>query len=370
GAPVEQTVEDIPNLWLEVVQANAVADSGQPARVRVHRDGDLAQGITINLNLGGTAKQGVHIGEMPDSVTIAAGEASTDLQINARAEGLTDSAKIAVLSLQTRAEYQLGNPHEAVVYVAMSNDVAQGIGFDRWLQTSTDGAITNLADLIRIAPETARDYLRAYAFGLASVDELKTHHIDLRLVDGRPELTAAGSFEAADVRWGVQASGDLGDWSDTSNTFVEVANADGLKLVGEPLAPDEQQKFYRINLSLDPGQLAGTQIVALTGATKFGISGDATWSTDQATGGLQSSGGTPGAINRIIAEVAADAVVDFTMELLAGGGDSLIFYIDGVMVAETEDESVSVQEQLSGSEAHLLMWEFRSGQALIAPSAQ
>ncbi|MFT5042725.1 MAG: hypothetical protein ACI8TX_003718, partial [Hyphomicrobiaceae bacterium] len=42
GAPVEQTVEDIPNLWLEVVQANAVADSGQPARVRVHRDGDLA----------------------------------------------------------------------------------------------------------------------------------------------------------------------------------------------------------------------------------------------------------------------------------------------------------------------------------------
>ena len=374
GSPVEQTVGDNPMVWLEILQANAVSESAQPALVRVLRDGDFSESVVINLKLSGSAEEGVHIAEVADHVTIPAGQAYSEIAIEALAEGLTDGPKMVVLQLSPDEEFQLGNPHEAVLYVATSADAVNGIGFDRWLQTSTDGAIGNLADLARIDPARAGDYLRAYAFGLDSVNELKTHRIDLRIVDGRPEITAAGSFSAADVSWGVQASGDLNQWANAGESFVEVPSASGLKLLGEPLDPDDGQKFYKINLTLDPGQLAGSRITALTGASKFGISGDATWSAGSVTGDLKSFGGVIGATNRIIAEVDASTSINFEMEIdgAEGPGDVLVFYVDGIKVAETDGPAVTVEQDLEGSGVHLLMWEFKrgSGNAVIRNVAQ
>lgn len=372
GTSVERTVGDAPLVWLEILQANAISETNQPARVRVLRDGDVSKPLVLDIILGGTAEEGVHI-SVPSSLEIPAGQEFAELQIAALADGLADGPRIAVLRLAPGDGYLLGNPHEAVLYAATSADTASGIGFDRWLQASTDGAITNLTDLVRIAPQEAGSFLRAYAFGLGSVEQLRAHHIDLNIVDGRPEITAPGSFAAADVRWGVQASGDLNEWADAGDSFVEVPSSSGLKLVGEPLPPGTQQKFYRINLMLDPGQLAGSSIAALTGATKFGISGDATWSAEPATGDLQSSGGSQGTSSRIIAEVSASTVIDFEMEIVAaseGTGGALAFYLDGIKVAETDGAAVTVQHQIDGSGAHLLMWEFTrgSGDAVIRRS--
>jgi hypothetical protein len=370
GSAVEQTVGDNPMVWLEILQANAVSDRTQPALVRVRRDGDLSESVVIDLKLSGSAEEGVHIAEVPNQVTIPAGQAYSQIEIEALAEGLTNDPKMVVLQLTSNEAFQLGNPHEAILYVATSAETANDIGFDRWLQTSTDGAIGNLADLARIDPARAGDYLQAYAFGLDSVNELKTHRIDLRIVDGRPEITAEGSFSAAEVRWGVQASGDLNQWANAGESFVEVPNAGGLKLLGDPLTPGEGQKFYKINLTLDSGQLAGSSITALTRASKFGITGDASWSAETVTGDLKSSGGLGGAINRIIAEVDASTSINFEMEIDGAGegpGDALVFYIDGIKVAETDGPVVTVEQDLEGSGVHLLMWEFKrgSGDAVI-----
>ncbi len=368
GEPAEQIIEDIPNVWLEVAQANAVTDVSQPARVMIHRNGQAAQGLSVDLEFGGTAQEGVHFGELPGSITIPAGQTSVEMQIVARAEGVANGPKVVLLVLASRDRYQLGNPHEAVLYAAATTAEANGAGFNRWLTASSGGEISSLAELLDHDPESLGRHIRAYALGSESGQDIGSSQIALRIVDGRPEILAPGIANVADIRWGLQVSAKFDQWTDAGDTFVEVPDATGLKLVGPPVAAGEKQNYYRINLTLDPGQLTGPRITALTDATRFGISGSASWKPDPASGELRASGGVAGQTNRIIAEVSGPATVGFEMEVGGGGADdSLVFYIDGVRIAETDGESVRVQEELTGSGPHLLMWEFKqgTGQAVI-----
>ena len=52
GLPAERTITDEAIVILEVTEANAVSGSAQPARVRVHRDGDLCRGFGGGLRAG------------------------------------------------------------------------------------------------------------------------------------------------------------------------------------------------------------------------------------------------------------------------------------------------------------------------------
>ncbi len=362
GAAVLRTISDKPKVWLEVVESNAVSDSAQPATMRIHRDGSLSQSLTVDLTLGGTAKVGVHILAVPGSLTIPAGQSSAQVQITALAAGLANSPKVILFKLAPREIYQLGDPREAVLYAAATIGEANGAGFDRWLQASTHGAMTTLADLSRSPRETVDRYLQAYAFGLGSVDELGNQRVDFRIFNGRPEISAKGSHKAADVRWGVESAASLGQWNDASGKFAEAADPAGLKLVGDPLNPGETSRFYRLSMNLDPGVLASSSIAALTNATRTGISGNAIWKTDQTNGDLISSGSNSGEISRILAEVGGSEKLDFEMKIAGGGAaDSLVFYIDGVKQSETGGASVRFQKDLTGINPHLLVWEFKRG---------
>ncbi|MCX6875771.1 MAG: type I secretion C-terminal target domain-containing protein [Verrucomicrobia bacterium] len=368
GSPVSQTISDNPLVWLEVMQANAVASPAQSARVMLHRNGSLAQSLVVDLQLGGTAVNGVHIQQVPGSVTILAGQSSREIQIAARAAGLTAGPKVLLLQLAARDRYLLGNPHEAVLYAGNTALETSGTGFDRWLQTSTHGAITNFANLVATAPAKVDDYLQAYALGLGSVNALGDHAITLQIVNGRPEISAPGTFQAADLRRGLQSSSTLHDWTDVGTTFTEVPGPGGLRFVGQPLDPGVASRFYRLSLTLDPGQLVGSGIAALTGATQYGISGNASWTTDHTTNSLVNAGGAVGATNRLIAKVTGPTMLDFEMEVVGGdAGDLLVFYVNGVRNAATAGESVRVQASLSTPGETLLMWEFThgSGQAVI-----
>ena len=373
GAPVAQTISDNPLVWLEITQANAVASPAQPARVVVRRNGSTTQSLAVDFQLGGTAANGVQINTIPTSITILAGQSSREMQISARAAGLTGGPKVLLVRLASRDRYLLGDPHEAVLYVGNTASETSGAGFDRWLAASTNGAINRRADLEKISPGRVGDYLQAYAFSLGSVDDLGKRGVNLRIVGGRPELTAPGQFKAADLRWGVQASDSLGQWGDTASSFVRQSDPNGLKLLGQPLASSETSKFYRLNLSVDPGQLAGSSIAATTGSKEYGMSGNANWNTDPASGALMSSGGTSGETNRMISKVSGAAVIDFEMEVVGGNwDDSLSFFIDGVKQSETSGDAVRFQKTLTGSGKHLLMWEFTrgAGKAVIRNLAQ
>ena len=372
GTPVAQTVSDNPLVWLEVTQPNAIAAPAQPARVVVRRNGSTTQSLVVDFQLGGTAVNGVHIQSVPSSVTLTAGQTSREIQFAARAAGLTAGPKVLLVQLASRDRYLLGNPHEGLVYVGNTAAETNGAGFDRWLQAASQGVMSSLAELKKMAPARMNEYLQAYAFGLASVAELGKHGVTFRIVGGRPELSVPGQFKAADLRWNVQSSTGLEQWAAASG-FSQVPDGAGLKLLGQPLASDEPGKFYRLSMSLDPGQLAGSSIAAMTSATAYGISGSATWHTDQATGNLIGSGGNAGDTSRLIANLSGPQAVDFEMAIDGGDwNDALVFYIDGVRQAGTVGDKVRFTKTWSTPGQHLLMWEFTrgSGNAVIRNLAQ
>jgi hypothetical protein len=121
-------------------------------------------------------------------------------------------------------------------------------------------------------------------------------------------------------------------------------------------------------MTLDPGQLAGDTIKAITGSADYGIGGNGNWNADPATGHLTSSGGGAGETNRIIANISGPAAVDFEMEITgANGDDALVLYIDGIPQATTHGGAVRFQQALDDGESRLYMWEFTrgSGKAVI-----
>lgn len=360
GAPVDSAVLDNPLVWLETAQPNAVSSTAQPARLVVHRDGPLTDSLTLGIHLGGTAVEGVQFQSLPDSVTLTAGEESAEIQIFARAEGLANGPKTILFQLAPGAGYQLGNPSEAVIYTATTAAEANGAGFDRWLQASSHGVLQELADLSSMPKEQASQYLQAYAFGLGSPEELASHHISFRIVDGRPEISANSAFNAADVRWGVSGSGNLGQWADRSGDFTEARDETGLKLVGQLLPANAGSGFFRLGMSLDPGPPAAASIAAIAGSGKFGLLGSSSWKTDPATGALTSAGGISGETSRIVAETPGGTDIDFEMSVAGGGAsDLLVFYIDGVEQARTTGPATTVHTRLTGS--RLLMWKFQRG---------
>ena len=373
GAPVAQTISDNPLVWLEITQPNAVASPAQPARVVIRRNGSTTQSLAVDFQLGGTAVNGVHINTVPSSITILAGQSSREMQISARAAGLAAGPKVLLVRLASRDRYLLGDPHEAVLYVGNTAAETNGAGFDRWLASSTGGAIKSRADLEKISRSRVAEYIQAYAFSLGSVDDLGKKGVALRIANGRPELTAPGKFKAADLRWALQSSDKLGQWADAGNSFAEAPDPSGLKLIGPPLADSGSSKFYRMSLDVDPGQLASSSIAATTGSKEYGMSGNANWNTDPVTGALMSSGGNSGETNRVISKVDGTAVIDFEMQVVGGNwDDSLSFYIDGVKQSETYGDAVRFRKNLSGTGKHLLMWEFTrgSGKAVIRNLAQ
>ena len=373
GAPVAQTLSDNPLVVLEITQPNAVVSPAQPARVIIRRNGSTTQSLVVDYQLGGTAANGVQINSIPTSITLLAGQSSREMQISARAAGLIGGPKVLLVRLASCDRYLLGDPHEAVLYIGNTASETSGAGFDRWLASSSHGAINCRADLGKTSPARFAEYLQAYAFSLSSVDDLGKNGVNLRIVGGRPELTAPGHFKAADLRWGVQSSDSLGEWGDSASSFVRQADSNGLKLLGQPLASNQPSKFYRLNLSVDPGQLVGSSIAATTGSKEYGISGNANWNTDPTSGALISSDGTSGETNRVISNVSGTARIDFEMQVVGGNwDDSLTFSIDGVKQTATAGDSVRFQKTLTGTGKHLLMWEFTrgAGKAVIRNMAQ
>ncbi|MEI6654563.1 MAG: hypothetical protein WCP45_07330 [Verrucomicrobiota bacterium] len=165
----------------------------------------------------------------------------------------------------------------------------------------------------------------------------------------------------------------MGAWADVGGSFAQQSDASGTKLTGQPLDPTESSRFYRLNMSLDPGPLTASSIATMTGATQYGMSGNGNWTTDQATGNLVSNGGNTGDTNRMIANVSGPVTLNFEMEVVGGDwNDGFAFYVDGVKQSETYGDPVNVQVALPNPGTHLLMWEFTrgSGKAVIHNLAQ
>ena len=368
GTTVQQTITDNPMVWLEVTQPNAIASPAQPATIVLHRDGDLTQSLVVDYLLGGTAVNGVHIQPIPTSATIFAGQSIRSIPISARGAGLTAGPKVLFFQLASRDRYMVGSPHEALLYVGNTAQDAAGAGFDRWLLASTNGAIPKFDSLMAMAPGTMHDYILAYGLGLGSVKDLWKNGIKLQVINGQPEISVPALLNAADLRWSIQASNDMQQWVDAGSSFTQAPAAGGMRFVGPPFASADGRKFYRVNMNIDPGPSASSGITNLTGASKYGMSGNGNWTTEAATGNLVCAGGNTGETSRIIAKVSGPATTNFEMDISGGDfNDMLVFYIDGVSQATTYGDPVTIQRTWTDTSSHLLMWEFThgSGRAVI-----
>ena len=362
GSPVERTVSDQFNVWLEVIQPNAVSDLGQAASVRIHRDGNLSESFTVGLQLGGTAEEGIHIESVAKSLTIQGGQSYQDILFNARAEGMLEGPKVVVVQLNSGDAYQLRNPSEALLYVGPSVAETNSAGFDRWLQAATDGAMTGLSDLSSLPRETVDRYLQAYAYGRDSIDGNASPRISFQIVDGKPEILTHSLLKFADIGWRVESAAKLDNWQDRSANFTGMIDATGSKFVGEALSPEETNGFYRLIMNLDAGVYRNGTIAAVAGTEKFATSGNATWTADKSGGDLTSSGGETGEISRIVAQLEGEGSLDFEMEISGGDGSGVLaFYIDGVKQSETSGKTEILKQTLSVPGRHLLMWQFTQG---------
>jgi len=369
GSAVEQAISDIASVWLEVAEANAVLSPDQPAHLTVRRNGSLAKSLVVYLQpLGGTAVNGTTVNTVPNKVTIPVGQESVDLLIKARAAGLTDGPKVAVVKLASNEAYLLGAPHEGLVYIGNTLEEAAGSGFDRWLAASPAAAMPQFQAAAPAERRVTREQIFAYAMGLDSEAEFRKHAMQFRVVNSRPEFSNLGTFNAADLRWRVQASTDKELWVDVGSAFSRVQDQQGVRLVGPLRAQNQRKTFYRVSMSLDPGQSIGAGVAALAGASRYGITGNASWNVDSETGDLVSVGGSAGKTSRLFIEINGPVQIDFAMAIPgAGSSDLLSFYVDGMLRAQTAGQMTPVQQVFANPGSHVLMWEFRkgAGKALI-----
>lgn len=360
GSSVDRTINDKFNVWLEVIEPNAVSDIRQAARLRVHRDGDLSEKFTISLKFDGTAKQGEHTEPLTDSISLETGQSFADILVNARSAGLSNGAKVLVLKLDPSEGYQLGNPSEALVYIGATAAEANNAGFDRWLAASTNGGMVTLADLSGQPRKVVNRYLQAYAYGQVSSELFTAPRISFRIVDGKPELLANSVLQFSDLDWGVEAGSNLDDMRDQSASFTVTEDVSGTKFVGNALSGGLGRAFYRLSMNLKAGIYTNGNINALSDTRDFGISGSTNWQADHVSGDLVGSGGELGKISRIVAELKSDGDLNFEMEVRNGDG-LLAFFIDGIKEVETSGEIVKVQRRLNDGKLHLLMWQFTKG---------
>jgi len=103
-----------------VVALDATAVEGTPdaAIFLLSRSGDTASELTVTIALTGTAANGVDYDTLPLTVTFAAGDATANVQVVARADALADGAETVTLTVVDGPGYLAGAPATATVGIA------------------------------------------------------------------------------------------------------------------------------------------------------------------------------------------------------------------------------------------------------------
>ncbi|NQU39644.1 MAG: hypothetical protein HQ523_06805 [Lentisphaerae bacterium] len=369
GNPIQGVINDTPRVWMDVVETNILTSSGQAARIRLWRDGDLTASLSLDLAVGGTAHEGVHIEPIARQLLIPASAASIDLVVTPQPGWIADQARMVHVAIESRSRYQLGNPHSAVLYAADSSANANASGFERWLANATYGAVSSYGALVDLSGQTsAAAFLRAYATGLTTPEDESAGGLSLRHVNGLPEISVPIGLQTADLSWAIRASTNLETWVDVTDEFADTVEASRLKLLGSTAEAEHDVRFYRLVYNVTTQPSLGSGVEALTGGTRLGTEGTVSWTVDETSGALLCGAVPAGEVCRLIVEVDAPAVIACELAVEGGNGvGSLAFFVDGVRIAETTAAAVPVHHVLSGTGKVLLMWEstIEAGQAVI-----
>ena len=112
-----------PTITLAVITAAASEAGPTSGRFRVSRGTPQTSTITVQLTIGGTAKNGTDYASIPASVTIQPDAAAADVVIAPIDDSLLESNESVTLTLRAGSTYVLGSPSSGSVTIA-SDDVA------------------------------------------------------------------------------------------------------------------------------------------------------------------------------------------------------------------------------------------------------
>ncbi len=106
-----------PVLSVVASEPRASQSGPTPGRFTVRRAGHVAEPLTVNLSLTGTALNGVDYQQIGSSVTFPVGATTREIALMPYVTGYQGPAKVAHLRLQAGAGYRLGEPADAVVTI-------------------------------------------------------------------------------------------------------------------------------------------------------------------------------------------------------------------------------------------------------------
>lgn len=194
----------LPSVTVSASDASA-GEQGNDRELRftVRRSGSLAAALWIPLTAGGTATAGADYTGLPQSVTLAAGQAEVGLTLTVRSDALTEGAETVRLSLRSTSGY-----------AAVAPDSAQGVITDHPAQ---DWLAQTLADAPKRHPADDADgdglaNLAEYFLGTSPADGRRWALPVARLQDREAIFRYQRALNRESVQGIVEWSTNLRDW--------------------------------------------------------------------------------------------------------------------------------------------------------------
>ena len=241
STPYALAWHSLPAVTIAATTAIAKEIDGQTGLVTISRSGDTTLPLFVPISVGGSAISGTHFQALPASVTLAANQSSTTLQIVPIADLLAQGD--SNVSVTIAADFAL------VSDAAQSATVTiQDKPFDAWRFTNfSNSELANPA----ISAETADpdgdglanliEYALALDPKLAGISPVTTGQSGGYLTIASPKSTAA-----TDISWTAEVTDDLQTWQPGVTTTDTASNFGARDSVLSESAP---QRFIRLKIS-------------------------------------------------------------------------------------------------------------------------
>jgi len=164
----------LPSVTVATTSPIAAIDGTATGLLTFTRTGDLTSSLVVNYALGGSAVKWTDYyrlpeGDMPVSVTIAAGAATATLAITAKANSTGANPETAVITLSPEASYTIGSAGAATLTIAASAPSVPSIAVVASVPTTTiGGSATGLFTFSRTGDVTSSLAIN-YALGGSAV---------------------------------------------------------------------------------------------------------------------------------------------------------------------------------------------------------
>lgn len=203
----------IPALPVVTISASgAPAETGGQGEFTLSRSGSAATPLTVRMRYAGTAAGGSDYAALPETVAFPAGSASVVLPVQPLADPFAEGAETVIATLDSRVHYSVSNPSSAQVVIADTP-------FDDWrfLRFGGDAGDATISGELADPDRDGVVNLLEYGLGmnplLPSVMGLPSGG---RAADGRLTLSFTRNPAATDLRFTVQVSDTVGNWTDGS----------------------------------------------------------------------------------------------------------------------------------------------------------